>query len=205
MRLFHFPLSTNGRRVTLTARHLGLPLEIVPVNLMNPDDRRRMAEMNPNNKAPILEDGGFLLWESCAIMQYLAEQVPGQTLYPAAPQQRADVNRWLFWSVQHFAPAISVISWENVWKKFAGRGDTDPVELARGQAELARFGAVLDAHLAGRDWVCGEGVTLADFALAAPLSFIGKCQLPVTQYTNLMRWLGNVQALDAWKETSLPE
>jgi glutathione S-transferase len=204
MRLYHFPLSTNGRRVTLTARHLGLPLDIVPINLMNPDDRRRMTELNLNNKAPILEDGGFLLWESCAIMQYLAEQVPGQTLYPQDAKARADVNRWLFWSVQHFAPAIGVISWENVWKKFAGRGDTDPVELARGHMELGRFGAVLDAHLAGRDWVCGSGVTLADFALAAPLSYIEKCQLPVTHFPNMMRWLANVQALAAWQDTQLP-
>jgi glutathione S-transferase len=202
MRLFHFPLSSNGRRVTLTAAHLGLPLEIVPIDLTKPDDRRRLTELNLNNKAPVLEDDGFLLWESCAIMQYLADSVPGQTVYPQAKQARADVNRWMFWACQHFAPALNVIAWENVWKGFAGRGATDPVELARGETELARFASVLDQHLDGRDWVVGEGVTLADFALAAPLMYRAKARQPVGHYANLMRWFKRVQELPAWQATN---
>ncbi len=201
MRLYHFPLSFNGRRATLTAHHLGLAVEYVEVNLMNPDDRRRLGELNLNNKAPVLEDDGFLLWESCAIMQYMSDQVPGQTIYPQELKARADVNRWLFWACQHFAPACGVIAWENVWKTFAGRGETDPVELARGHTDLARFGDVLERHLEGRDWVCGDSLTLADFALAAPLMYMERAKLPVQQYANMMRWLKTVQALDAWKAT----
>ena len=201
MRLFHFPLSSNGRRVTLTAAHLGLPLEIVPVDLTKPEDRRRLTELNLNNKAPVLDDDGFLLWESCAIMQYLAESVPGQTLYPPARQARADVNRWLFWACQHYAPALNVIAWENVWKGFAGRGAADPVELARGERELERFASVLDQHLAGRDWVVGTDVTLADFALAAPMMYMERARQPLGQYAHLMRWFARVQQLDAWRAT----
>ena len=103
MRLYHHPMSSNARRALMTAIHLGLPLELAEVDLMNADDRRRLAELNPNGKVPVLADGDFLLWESCAIMQYLAEQVPGQTIYPQAPQARADVNRWLFWAAQHLS------------------------------------------------------------------------------------------------------
>ena len=203
MRLFHFPMSSNGRRVNLVAAHLGLPLELVPINLMNPDDRRRLGEINLNNKVPVLDDDGFLLWESCAIMQYLAGKVPGQTLYPEAPQERADVNRWMFWCVQHFAPAIGVIAWENAWKQFAGRGETDPVELARGERELERFAGMLDQHLAKREWVASDHLTLADFALAAPLMMMEKARLPMQSYLHIQRWFARVQELDAWKATAL--
>ncbi len=148
MRLYHHPMSSNARRARMTAIHLGLPLELAEVDLMNADDRRRLAELNPNGKVPVLADGAFLLWESCAIMQYLAEQVPGQTIYPQAPQARADVNRWLFWATQHFAPAISVLSWERAWKGMTGNGPADPLEEARGERELHECAVVLDAHLA---------------------------------------------------------
>ena len=202
MRLFHYPLSSNGRRVTLTAAHLGLPLEIVEVDLMNPADRRRLAELNLNGKAPVLDDNGFVLWESCAIMQYLAESAPGQSVYPQERQARADVNRWMFWACQHFAPAANTMCWENHWKQFAGRGETDPLELARGERDLARFAAVLDQHLAARSWICGDGPTLADFAVAAPLMYIELGKLPVTGHASLMAWLGRVQKLDAWQASA---
>jgi glutathione S-transferase len=94
MRLFHSPLSSNARRVLITLHHLGLAVEMINVDLLDQGDRRRLAELNPNGKVPVLQDGDFVLWESCAIMQYLADLTPHQTLYPQDPRARADVNRW---------------------------------------------------------------------------------------------------------------
>lgn len=201
MHLYHHPYSSNARRVTMVAQHLGIPLDLVEINLASADDRRRLNEVNPNSKIPVLLDDGFTLTESCAIMQYLADSKPGQTLYPLDPLARADVNRWLFWSVQHFSPAVGVIVWQNVWKKMVEGTDPDPVELARGTRELERFAAVLDAHLAGREWLCGDAITLADFANAAPLMYIAMARVPVTQHANLMAWLGRMQQLPAWRDT----
>jgi len=203
MRLYHHPMSSNARRAVMTAIHLGLPLELAVVDLMHPDDRRRLAELNPNGKVPVLADGDFLLWESCAIMQYLAEQVPGQTLYPQAGKARADVNRWLFWGAQHFAPAISVLTWERAWKGMTGNGGPDPLEVARGERELAECAVVLDAHLAGRQWLCGDSVSLAEFAVAAPLMYSEAVQLPLAQYANLQAWYQRVQQLPAWQQTQV--
>jgi glutathione S-transferase len=201
MRLYYNPISSNARRVTMAAIHLGLKLDLLEVNLMSPDDRRRLAEINPNNKIPVLEDDGFMLWESCAIMQYLADCTPGQVLYPVDATQRADVNRWMFWSAQHFAPAVGVLVWENGWKKVVQGLDADPVELARGERDLARFAPVLDSHLAGRQWLCGDQVTLADYAVAAPLMYKDRAGLPLDKYPHLLAWFARVQELDAWKAT----
>jgi glutathione S-transferase len=202
MRLYHNPMSSNARRTLMTAIHLELPVELAEVDLMNMDDRRRLAELNPNVKVPVLADGTFLLWESCAIMQYLAGKAPGQTLYPEAAQARADIDRWMFWCAQHYAPAIGVLTWERAWKGMTGCGEADPLEVARGERELAECAFVLDNHLAGRSWVCGDSLSLADFALAAPMMYSDKVALPLAQYEHLQAWFARVQQLPAWQETN---
>ena len=202
MRLYHNPMSANARRTLMTAIHLELPVELAEVDLMNMDDRRRLAELNPNVKVPVLADGSFLLWESCAIMQYLAGKAPGQTVYPEESQARADIDRWMFWCAQHFAPAIGVLTWERAWKGMTGCGEADPLEVARGERELAECAFVLDNHLAGRSWVCGDSLSLADFALAAPLMYSDKVALPLAQYEHLQAWFARVQQLPAWQETN---
>jgi glutathione S-transferase len=64
--------------------------------------------------------------------------VPGQTLYPTGLRERADVNRWLFWSAQHWGPALGVLTWENWMKGLFGAGERDVAAVARGERELAQ-------------------------------------------------------------------
>ncbi|RYE88125.1 MAG: glutathione S-transferase family protein, partial [Oxalobacteraceae bacterium] len=144
MHLYYSPVSSNARRVLLAAAHLGIDLDLVDIDLLDPEDRRRLQEVNPNGKVPVLVDDGFVLSESCAIMQYLADGKPGQTLYPTEPLARADVNRWMFWGCQHFTQPIGQIAWENVWKKMVSGEDADLTLVAHGAHNLARAAAVLD-------------------------------------------------------------
>ncbi len=203
MRLYSTPLSSNARRVLLTAHILNIPLELVEVDLLKEADRARLQEINPNGKLPVLEDGSFTLWESCAIMQYLADKCPDQELYPQDPRARADINRWMFWACEHFATAVGVLTFENIWKALIGMGEADPRELARGERELLQFGAVLDAQLAGREWVTGKALSLADLAIAPSLMYIEKGRLPLERFPNLMAWFERIQALEAWQQTDV--
>jgi glutathione S-transferase len=205
MRLYHHPISSNARRAVMTAHHLGLPLELVQIDLSSADQRKHLLALNPNEKIPVLVDGDFILWESCAIMQYLADKTPGQTVYPTELRARADVNRWMFWSAQHFAPAIAIFYWENFIKGLIGAGRPDTIELQRGLIELETFAGVLDGHLAQRQWVSGTGLTLADLALAAPLMAAAPGRVPLARYGNLLAWFSRVQELDAWRQTALEE
>lgn len=203
MRLYYYPWSMNARRAVMTALHLNLPVELVAIDLAKGEQRTpEFRALNPNGRVPVLVDGDFKLWESHAIMQYLADKTPGQTVYPSDLRGRADVNRWLFWSAQHFTPAVSVLNWERAIKPMLGAGAPDPVEVARGERLIGECAPVLDAHLAGREWVAGPKLTLADIALATPLMATQHAQLPVAQYTNLQSWFARVQALDAWKRTA---
>ncbi|CAM4148957.1 glutathione S-transferase family protein [Corallococcus sp. ZKHCc1 1396] len=207
MKLYFHPLSGNSRRVLLVAAHLDVPLERIVVDL--PKGEQRGAphlKLNPNGRVPVLDDDGFLLWESRAIMQYLTEKTPGQTLLPTDARGRADVSRWLFWCSAHMAPANTILVFENFVKAQTGRGPADPAEVARGEALVAQNAQLLDAHLAGRTWVAQERLTLADLSLAASFALAGPARLPISDYANLRTWLGRVQELEAWKRTapSLP-
>jgi glutathione S-transferase len=62
---------------------------------------------------------------------------------------------------------------------------------------------VLDAHLAGREWICGDEVTLADLAIAPVLMVSEVARLPVRHYANLQAWYARVRELEAWQKTSL--
>ena len=84
-----------------------------------------------------------------------------------------------------------------------GNGPADPLEEARGERDLHECAMVLDAHLAQRDWLCGDALTLADFAVAAPLMYSERVQLPLGQYANIQAWFGRVQQLRAWQETEV--
>jgi glutathione S-transferase len=204
MRLYHHPMSSNARRAVMTALHLGTAVELVFVDLAKGAQRApEFLRMNPNGRVPVLDDDGFLLTESHAIMQYLADRAPGQTIYPAEARARADVNRWLFWNAQHFQPAVGVLNWENFVKPMIGRGDPDPREVLRGEGLVGETARVLDAHLAGKEWVVGGTLTLADLALATPLATSEKAKLPVRDFANVQAWFARVQALDVWKKTSL--
>ncbi|NNB90773.1 glutathione S-transferase family protein [Corallococcus exiguus] len=205
MKLYFHPLSGNSRRVLLVAAHLDIPLERIVVDLTTGKQRETSyLGINPNGRVPVLDDGGFVLWESRAIMVYLAEKTPGQTLLPTDAQGRADVNRWLFWCSSHMAPANTVLVQENFVKQRTGRGPPDPAEVARGEALFAQAAPVLDSHLAGRTWVTQERLTLADLSLAASFALAGPARLPLEGYANLRAWLGRVQQLDAWQRTAPP-
>jgi glutathione S-transferase len=204
MRLHFSPYSSNSRRAIMTSLHLGLDVELVPVDLFKREQKQPdFLRLNPNGRVPVLEDDGFVLTESHAIMQYLADKTPGQTLYPTELRARADVNRWLFWSAHHFQPAVSVLGWEYLVKPMLGAGPADPKEIARGERLVAECGRVLDGQLAGRQWVTQDRLTLADLALVAPLQSMYPAKLPLSDFPHLQAWFGRMQELDAWKRTGL--
>ena len=203
MKLYHHPFSSNARKAVMTALMLGSDVELIVVDLPKGEQKKPpFVALNPNAKVPVLVDGDLVLWESCAIMAYLADKHGPTPLYPAELRARADVNRWMYWAIAHWTPPIGALNYENFLKPMFGLGERDDSAVARADREIATFGAILDAHLAGRTWISGDAVTLADVAVACPLMTTAPAKLPVTAFANVQRWFARVQQLPAWKETS---
>jgi glutathione S-transferase len=197
-------MSSNTRRAALVLEHLAIPYELASINLGDQADRSRLVKLNPNNKIPVLEHGDFLLWESHAIMQYVASQAPGQTIYPLDPRGRADVDRWLFWLNAHFAAPLGTLGWERVWKKFATGQDGDPAAIARGEADWHVVAKIAEHHLADRSWLSGDAMTIADLSIAATLANAAMYKAPLDPYPQLRAIHDRVAKLPAWKATTPP-
>jgi len=204
MKLYSHPVSTNARKARLTAAHLGIALEEQMVDLKNGEQRTpAFLAKNPNGKVPVLEDDGFVLWESNAICQYLAAQVPGNSLFPSDARARADINRWQSWELAHLGPAISRVIYQKMIKQILGLGDPDAAIVKQGEEKFARFGAVLNAALEGRRFLLGDALTIADFTVAPNVSLGRRVGLEPGRH--VVAWLDRLGELDAWKRTEPPQ
>ncbi|MEQ1501975.1 MAG: glutathione S-transferase family protein [Myxococcota bacterium] len=202
MKLYIHPNSQNARRARIVARLAGSPVEEVHVDL----PKRAQYEpaflaMNPNHRVPVLDDGGFVLWESNAIGQYLAAKAGRTDLWPTDPREQADVSRWQFWCHTQWGPPLGVIQWERMMKAVFGGGPPDEAAVTAKLAELAVQAKLLDDHLAATDWLACGRLTLADVAIAASLTYAPALQLPLADTPRLSAWLDRIRALDAWKDT----
>ena len=205
MKLYSSPFSSNARKVRLAAAMLGIPLELVDINLGQGAQRRpEFLAINPMGRVPVLADGDFVLAESAAIMAYLADTKPGNSLYPAGLKERADVNRWLFWGANHWGPAFAALAFENWLKKLLQLGEPDTAQVKRQDDALRGLATVLNEHLASREWVSGSSITIADLAIATSLGNAERAGFPVRSYPAVQAWFERVQALDAWKSTEPP-
>jgi glutathione S-transferase len=201
MRLFIFPPSARVLAIVALKDYLNIECEIVPVDLSKGEQRtREYAARNPNQKMPMLEDDDFVLWESNAILFYLANHKPQSRLWPSDLQGQADVLRWLAWESAHWdAESVGMVAYETASKVVLGLGPPDPSFVARGQQNFARFATVLNESLKGRAWLTGDDLTIADFSVAGLVPSAERMQLPVKQFPEVVRWYAALAALPAWR------
>ena len=196
------PPSPRAFKVLAVARHLDLEFEICPVDLLSGAQfHPEFVALNPNKKMPVLEDDGFVLWESNAITQYLASKRPERGLLPSDARRRADVSRWQFWESAHWDPACATLVFERLLKKIVGQGEPDAAQIEKGEAEMRQLGAVLDGALAGRRHLCGDELTVADFSVGAWLNYGDRAGYPLDGLREVRRWYAGLMEIPAWRES----
>ena len=205
MKLFGFPPSPNTWKVRAVAAHLGLRLDFEFVDLTKGQSRSpEYLALNPTGRTPVLVDGDFKLWESNAIMQYLASRTPSP-LWPDDARIRADITRWQSWQLAHWGgEGCEPLLFERLVKKVLKLGPPEAAVVARGTESFNREARVLDAHLATQPYLAGNEPTLADFAVAAPLFHAQAAELPLLPYRHIRDWFDRFSALPAWRETAPP-
>ncbi|HEY2531331.1 MAG TPA: glutathione S-transferase family protein [Xanthobacteraceae bacterium] len=203
MKLYGFPPSPNTWQVRALAAHLGVPLEFELVDLSKGGSRTpEFLALNPTGRTPALIDGAFKLWESNAIMQYIATQ-KANSLWPNDARTRADIMRWQSFTIAHWLSDawIPVLS-ERFVKKVLNLGPVDEARVAKGAAAFAKEAAVLDAHLSKQKYLVDDSLTIADFVIAAPLFYAKQAELPLGQYPQLRAWFERVSTLPCWQQTA---
>jgi glutathione S-transferase len=201
--LYVFPPSPRAFKTMALANHLGLDVAIHTIDLTKGEHKTpQYAALNPNMRMPTLKDGDLVLWESNAILQYLASRKPDSKLLPRDERARLDVTRWQFWDLAHWDPHCAVFIFEHVVKPVVIKaGEPDPAALAKGAELFHRSATVLDGQLKGKPWITGDTLTIADFSLGAPMNYAEMAHFPLDSYREIRRWFGTLSALPAWQQT----
>ena len=178
--------SVNVQKVLWCCEEMALAYERVDAGLaFGVVNTPQYRALNPNGLVPTIDDDGFILWESNAIVRYLAAKHAAGTLWPADLKTRAEADRWMDWNNTTFWPAIRPL-FHGLVRTAPDKRDLKALEDSRLKtAELAR---IVDTHLQAREYLAGDSFTMGDIVLGcAAWRWI---TLPVARppMPNLQRW-----------------
>lgn len=156
--------SSNVMKVIWALEELGLPYERIDVGgSFGKTDTTEYRAMNPNGLVPTLEDDGFVLWESNAILRYLCHaHAPHSALWPQEPRARANIDRWMDWQQTTMNRPMSVVFWNLVRTPPEKR---DQATIAAGVKDMIGMWGMVDAVLARHPYVGGAEFTIGDIPL----------------------------------------
>ena len=159
-------------------------------------DAPAFRRLNPHGLAPTIDDDGFVVWESNAIVRYLCATHGTGTLWPTAAKARADADRWMDWANSSLWPTL-VPLFRAIMRTPAAQRDDHAIEAAR----LESFAVlqVLDAHLTSSKFVGGAAFTMGDIAVGCAVW--RWMALPVARpaLSNLQRWFDTLAARPAYR------
>lgn len=185
MKLYGFG-PTRSLRALWGLRELGVEFEFIPVNLQAGEHKRpEFLAVNPAGKVPVLVDGDLVLPESAAIVLYLAEKYPEKGLMPAKLDERAQVYRWVLFAVTELEQPL----WRMTKHAFLypeHKRIAKDIDLAR--EDFAAMAAVLERHMAGRQYIVGDRISAADCVTAYLMDWANERQL-LDGFPNLKGYL----------------
>jgi glutathione S-transferase len=158
--------SINVQKALWAAAELGLAFDNPQVGGPHgKTDTEEYGRLNPNRLVPVLDDGGFILWESSAIVRYLVNAYGKGTLAPIDPKQLAIADQWTDWSMTTVYPELIPGIFAQLIRVPAK--DRNPADLAAKAKRSGERLGMLDAHLAGRTYICGSAFTFADIVVGS--------------------------------------
>lgn len=190
--------SSNVRKVLWCAEEIGLPYQSIEVgDAFGGTQSAEYRALNPNGLVPVIEDHGLPLWESNAIVRYLAARYALGTLYPVDVAERARSEQWMDWTSASFAVAFRDLFWGVVRTAPADRDET------RIAAALVRCGdllAVADAALAQQPWLSGEQFAMGDIPLGAFAYAWFEMPIQRPELPHLADWYARLQQRPAYRK-----
>jgi glutathione S-transferase len=203
MKLYYHPLSTTSRPVLMFLGDHHMRAELELVDLFAGANRDSVfTALNPNQAVPVLDDDGFVLTESSAILKYLAERV-GSPSYPSEPRPRALVNAAMDWFNTGFYRDLGYgLVYPTALPEIYGLSDpgAHAAQLAQARQRARRWLDVLDRHMLRDGFVCGAGPTLADYlgvSYATAGDWIGFDWAP---WPNVQHWMARMRARPGCRE-----
>lgn len=190
--------SINVQKVLWCCGELGIQYERIDAGLaFGVNDTPEYRTMNPNGLVPTIDDAGFVLWESHAIVRYLARKHGTGTLWPEEPRAAADADRWMEW--------YSTTLWLNVRTIFHTLVRTAPEKRNMALVEehrklLAANWEIVDAHLARSDYLAGSGFTIGDIPMGVAAYRWFNLPIERPSFLNVERWYQQLTQRPVFRE-----
>jgi len=192
--------SPNPQKVHFALEELGLTKQIVEIELFRGEQRSEsFTALNPMQKVPVLEDNGFVLWESNAILAYLEERE--NRLWPTDGRARADALRWMFFEARHLAESIGALwFFESIAPTVGVPPDTEAI--SRGRKELEHPMTVVEKRLSTRAWILGAEFSLVDCCIGTQLAALTASQFDWTAYSASKSYVAKIRERNGWRATN---
>jgi len=195
MKLYLVAVSGNSYKVRILLSLLKVPHELVFVDTRNKAHKKQpFLSLNPRGEVPVLEDDGVVLWDSAAILVYLARKHGGEQWLPDAPGPMAQVMQWVALAGNEIQFGL----------QYARRGvlqdrwTAGTLEQGQAMARVALY--ALELRLADHAWLALDRPTIADIACFPYVETAPEARVPLDPYPAIQAWLARCKALPGWAE-----
>ena len=193
LKVYGFDISSPSNKVRMCANALGLDYEYVRLDLPA-GEHRATAHLarHPAGKVPVIDDDGFMLFESDAITKYLCRKA-GSDYYPSAPVEQARVDQWCNFASIHLHIHIGKVFFNKVIAPRLGL-DVDAAAASEARGFIDQILPVFEGQLAKSAHLAGDRMTVADFCLLAVLDPAEAIELDLAQFSKLQAWREGLRA-----------
>ncbi|MEE9143394.1 MAG: glutathione S-transferase family protein [Candidatus Binatia bacterium] len=199
MKLYHFPASTNSRKVRILLIEKGLEFERINVDLTKKEQKKpEYLKINPFGQVPALDDDGFIVYDSTIINEYLEDEYPHPPLLPNDSDGRARARLMEDFRDIHFTPHFVEIIHE-IRKPEAER-DQKVIQNAKGI--ITQCFDRIERELEGRDYLAGP-FSLADISYMPNIALLERLEIPVDpKYKKMHTWIERLKARPSFAESA---
>jgi glutathione S-transferase len=191
--------SYNVQKVLWLVGELGLEHQHIPAGGdAGGLDTPEFLAMNPHGMIPVIEDDGLVVWESHTILRYLAGRHGDDRLWPADPGARSQADRWMDWAQTSLQPAFLMGVFWGFYRTPQAQRNWPAIN--RSIARCAELYGRLDRWLAGRDFIVGDGLSLADIATGVSLYRYFELEIERPALPHVEAWYTRLQARPAFRE-----
>jgi glutathione S-transferase len=191
--------SSNVRKPLWVAEELGLAYEAIDAGgAFGVVDTPQYRAMNPNGRVPVIEDDGFVLWESNAIVRYLlGKHAPNSTWYSADPQARAIADKWMDWTTSSFAGPFRTVFW-GVLRTPADKQDWSAINAAI--KECTELLSMADEALASQPYLSGQDIGMGDIPLGSFIYAWFEMPIERAPQAHLQAWYERLKQRPAYQK-----
>ena len=160
-------------------------------------DGPRFVAMNPHRRVPVLKDGATVVWESDAIIRYIAAKYSYGILWPVGVSERSGADQWMAWTLAHLYDDSNLLFWLTVRTPVEAQ---DAGRIERVHKRLCARYRVLDEHLSAHEYVAGRRLTIGDIPPGATLYRYFNLPVERESFPHLERWYALLCAREPYRK-----